>query len=288
MTTVVITVRSGKRCTQRLCGTRLFFDKVDRDWETAWTKNVTPWETGQESAPLRHALSNDAILQQSDFLRRPDSHALVPGCGSGYDSILLGSASDDKGTPYFANVVGLDLSETAVGVCNANLELHRTSAGTASLTGNVSFTAGSFFDYQYSGSSAVNVLKSEVVKFDFIFDYLFFAALDYHSEQSTWAVDGGPPLRTRWGLSMQRLLKPRAGLLATLIFPTVHTGGPGGAAPLPDANANVNAGPPYPVTLESYRAVLEPLGFECAAQYNVQTSIKPRQGREVMAYWRLR
>lgn len=26
---------------------RLFFDKVDRNWDTAWQQKVTPWELGE-------------------------------------------------------------------------------------------------------------------------------------------------------------------------------------------------------------------------------------------------
>jgi len=212
---------------------------------------------------------------------KPDSYALVPGCGSGYDPILLGTANENSSSPYFANVIGLDLSKTAIDVCESNLKAHMSGSEGASLKGNVSFSACSFFDYKCI--VPVKNLK-EVdgeMKFDFIFDYLFFAALEYHSEQTQW--EGGATMRGRWAQSMRRLLRPESGLLATLVFPTRP-----GQEGLP-AKAEGDTGPPFTVTLGSYAEVLVPLGFECIAAAPVpeQASIKPRRGREVMAYWKL-
>lgn len=137
---------------------------------------------------------------------------MVPGCGSGYDCFYLA----DSG---FLEVIGLDISPTATAVCVANMEKQSDQCKAA-----CRFEVADFFSK-----------RRDAKKMDFIFDYLFFAALD-------------KPMRALWAQSMAALLKPNSGQLATLMFPV-------------DEKMDPNTGPPYPVTLADFKAVLEPMGF---------------------------
>ena len=69
-------------------------------------------------------------------------------------------------------------------------------------------------------------------KFTFIYDYTFFCAIT-------------PDKREAWAHQMQALLVPGTGLLMTLIFPVCEKEG----------------GPPYRVSLEGMKELLEPWGF---------------------------
>lgn len=170
-----------------------FFDKVGRNWEKAWLENVTPWDTGTVTKPLSHAINSGTIEIRSN------SRALVPGCGSGHDCNFLKKSG-------FLEVVGIDLSQTAIELC-------KTSYPNAALE-NVVFECADFFQY-HNG------------KFDFIFDYLFFAALD-------------PEMRIQWAESMARQITPNSGSLFTLMFPV-------------DENNGILTGPPYNVHPNDYK-----------------------------------
>ncbi len=199
-----------------------FFDKVDRNWEKAWQNNVTPWETNKHSPPLEE-LFNKNIL---DFKFVPNNNytALVPGCGSGHDCLLLSKLG-------FSNVIGCDLSETAVQLCS------KLIIDNPEYKGKVDFIPCDFFQ------------TDKLPKFDFIFDYLFFAAID-------------KPSRQLWAKSMKNHIKD-SGYLTTLMFPYNS-----------DDQANLNPdGPPYEVSLACYKNVLEPLGFELIYNEKVIDSI---------------
>jgi hypothetical protein len=74
---------------------------------------------------------------------------------------------------------------------------------------------------------------SEDSKYDFVYDYTFLCALN-------------PSIRNDWAKKMREVIKP-GGELLTLIFPIIEKEG----------------GPPYGVSLELVRGLLEPEGFEC-------------------------
>lgn len=69
-------------------------------------------------------------------------------------------------------------------------------------------------------------------KFDFVYDYTFLCALD-------------PSIRVDWAKQMSEIIKPN-GLLVTLIYPILEKEG----------------GPPFKVSLELIKSLLEPVGFE--------------------------
>ena len=90
--------------------------------------------------------------------------------------------------------------------------------------GSAKFQLASFFD-----------LPTEKIedKFDFVYDYTFLCALD-------------PSIRDLWATKMSELVKP-GGELLTLIFPICE---------------EKDGGPPFRVSLNVVRDLLQPMGFE--------------------------
>lgn len=155
-------------------------------WETTWREGVTPWEVQTGYQPALKA------FLESGKLGLPKSgRAIVPGCGRGYDAILIGETLG-------LDVLGADLSETAVAEARKLLEKTGTTA-------KVSYRAGDFFKYVPGDGEEPFVLA---------YDFTFFVAIP-------------PELRQAWGTQMNRLLAPGAFLitLAWPIHPT-RTGGP--------------------------------------------------------------
>ena len=99
--------------------------------------------------------------------------------------------------------------------------------------------------------------------YDLIVDYTFFCAI--HPSRRTW-----------WAENMARLLNRdnEDARLMTIMFPI-----------FPDWDAN--KGPPYPVNLERYQAVLDE-HFELTFYSREMRSLKPRKGREAVGFWKLK
>lgn len=247
----------SKRGLCRLCnfstpsnGPVNFFEKASRDWDKAWIMQLTPWDLkGTITPPLRDIFEPTVI----SHIQPPSDqqHVLVPGCGSGYDCDYLASLG-------YGSVLGLDISPTAISFAEDNIRKKRAAAtNSLKLPSNLSFQAADFFTFE---------APKHVQNYHFIFDYLFFAALDL-------------PLRPLWAASMARLLKPQSGVLATLIFPL---------APADMPMEEKLKGPPYPVTLADYQAVLPAKEWEIIHINENVNSIKPRLGREQMVLWKLK
>jgi SAM-dependent methyltransferase len=206
-------MRSTRRILQN------FFDQANKDWDNAWKLGLTPWDLKGTVAPaLKQLVEELHIIKPEAY-----PNILIPGCGSGYECFYL----QEKG---FKNVIGLDLSSTAIE--NATNQLKKKDCKKSA--SKVRFEVADFFIYEPS--------EPNPTKFDFIFDYLFFAALNHE-------------LRNKWAKSMKRLLKNSSAtssspaLLGTLIFP------------LRRENEDPLQGPPFPVTLEDYEKVLHPEGL---------------------------
>lgn len=120
-------------------------------------------------------------------------------------------------------VLGLDIAETAVQAAKDRRD--SLSETECAFKPNADFKTTSFFDLDGSDPN---------LKFDFIYDYTFLCALD-------------PSVRGQWAQQMGKLVKPNGELL-TLVFPIRP----------PDEK-----GPPFCVSLELYRELLLPVGFEC-------------------------
>jgi methyl halide transferase len=182
-------------------------EKEHARWAAAWVAGINPGDKFDAHFPL------PALSQMVAEGSVPTGRALVPGCGRGYDVVLL--ASPER------VAVGLDISEVAIAAAEAMygaLPEDEKKPPRASVV----FQAQSFFDLPEDAES----------RFDFVYDYTFFCALD-------------PSIRPLWAEKMAAIVTP-GGELCTVIFPIGEREG----------------GPPFQVSMEDYKAVLEPLGFE--------------------------
>jgi SAM-dependent methyltransferase len=145
-----------------------------------WANGIAPGQSFDATtpSPLFVQYVQDGLI--------PNGRALVPGCGRGYDVTLL--ASEHR------VAIGLEISPTAVTAAEDRLKNlpdeefpHKS---------NALFQLANFFDLP---------AENEAEKFDFIYDYTFFCALN-------------PKIRIDWANQMSRLVK-KGGLLLTLIFP---------------------------------------------------------------------
>ncbi|TVY81828.1 putative thiol methyltransferase [Lachnellula suecica] len=181
-------------------------------WDQLWTENFAPWDRGVPNPALDEVLTERKDLLGSVKLEGGKrKKALVPGCGMGYDVLLLAAHGYDA--------YGLEISE------NALKGARKTEAGSAGKEeyavrdkgvgkGKVTFLSGDYFKDDF-----VKEVEGDG-KFDIIFDYTFLCALP-------------PSLRPAWALRKSQLLSP-TGRLICLEFPStkpVSSGGPPYALP---------------------------------------------------------
>ncbi|KAI0971547.1 S-adenosyl-L-methionine-dependent methyltransferase [Xylaria arbuscula] len=176
-------------------------------WVKCWEDKWTPWDRGGPSMALYDVLKENP---NGTLPPLPDAgspkRALVPGCGRGYDVLLLSSFGYD--------VYGLDVSAQALDAARENAEkaLAEGLYGTKGhKRGAINWICQDFFAEDW------NDVRTP---FDIIFDYTFFCALP-------------PPLRPAWASRMKSLLSP-GGRLICLEFPSekkMSEPGPPWAAP---------------------------------------------------------
>ena len=70
------------------------------DWDLRYKNKDTPWDKGRPAPLLQELLEKRKVLFDNVH------HALVPGCGAGYDSYLLAQ--------HGIRTTGLDISERAI------------------------------------------------------------------------------------------------------------------------------------------------------------------------------
>jgi SAM-dependent methyltransferase len=201
----------------------------------------------------------------------------VPGCGRGYDLVeFLRSGA--------AQAVGLDFAPGAAEAAQAYLagELREGEQGRAKVRTSPWNPALSFvikmpaaFSWQTRatipisafGCAALQVFQGdffkwthpEVPQWDVGYDYTFFCALH-------------PSMRGDWASAWARLLAPGARLIC-LAFPLNH---------------GTQTGPPWPVTLDDYKQLLLPAGFELEKEEPVppERSHPGRASKECMLVFR--
>ncbi|KAL5383092.1 hypothetical protein DPSP01_006072 [Paraphaeosphaeria sporulosa] len=172
-------------------------------WSELWEKGESNlWDRGFPSPAL-----TDIIAERRDILSPLNvdgsrKRVLVPGCGKGYDPVMLALHGFD--------VLGLEISKTAVAVAerysfeqmqNPSWEnFAKGETKDAGERGTVSFVAGDFFAKDWEAR-----LPDDQKKFDLIYDYTFLCALH-------------PSMRRPWANRMAELLTP-GGLLICLEFP---------------------------------------------------------------------
>lgn len=265
-------------------------------WESLWSDGITPWDINMPTPVLKAELrQNTPPVNHSCYPKPPHCYnMLIPGCGSGHDLLTMsqfqeqwkkeGRIHDDS------NVLGLDISltslehakrtllkaaTTATVANNNNKNNHNQNKEKAVVTSttssnNVTLVHGDFLNCNtwkpIFNNSQVHHCNDHIAfqeeRFDLIFDYTFFVALPLH-------------LRSHWGKTMALLLKPNTGRLLTLMFPVLP------------ADSLTMEGPPYPVTIEDYRRVLEPNGVVMDSEpFESQHTIEPRKGKEYVCWWR--
>ena len=134
-----------------------------RKWSQLWEDGFVPWDRGRPNPALDDALTDQAKLlgvPSSDEVGSRRKRALVPGCGKGYDVLLLASFGYDA--------YGLEVSPTAVEQCQ---EFARDHAGeypprnTERGPGRAVFIVGDFFEDGWFGEA------DGASGFDLIYDY---------------------------------------------------------------------------------------------------------------------
>ncbi|EJT76933.1 hypothetical protein GGTG_06847 [Gaeumannomyces tritici R3-111a-1] len=186
-------------------------------WDGLWREEFTPWDRAGPSMALQ-----DLLADRPDLVPPPPPpsaaarpKALVPGCGRGYDVLLLAAFGYDAyGVDYSAEAT----KEAALyqeKIRAENDERYRPRDGRAQ--GHVKWLTGDFFADDW-------IREAGADKFDLIFDYTFFCALPVSA-------------RPAWAGRLTQLLAP-GGRVVCLQWPTEKpwsTGGPpwGGEARAP-------------------------------------------------------
>ena len=166
-----------------------FFDKANRDWDTAWKMKLTPWDLKGKINPVFIQILDSGYVGR--YIPGDDTtKALIPGCGSGYELLYLKKQE-------FTKIVGLDISQTAIDFGKDSMLKALKGNQVAFDNSGIDFVCDDFFN-----------LTNEIVKdkYHFIYDALFFAAID-------------PEMRPAWAKVMAQLILPVHGTLVTCIYP---------------------------------------------------------------------
>lgn len=221
-------------------------------WEATWQKKITPWDRGLPNPALV-----DAMQEKHDILGRSSppkrKRALVPGCGRGYDVLLLAS--------YGYDAWGLDTAPSAVKAAQELKEsddnpvqypVQDETAG----AGQATFLLANFFEDSY-------LEQSQGSKFDVIYDYTFLCALH-------------PDMRSQWAKRMSNLLADN-GTLICLEFPL--------------SKPPTSGGPPHGLSSELYVELFKRPGEEVS--YDESGFVKPDHAKQIsssglsrIAHWK--
>lgn len=191
--------------------------EVERNqkWSQLWENGFVPWDRGRPNPALEDALADQAKpleAPSSDEAGSRRKRALVPGCGKGYDVLLLASFGYDA--------YGLEVSPMAVEQCREFAREHAGEYPPRNLergSGRAVFILGDFFEDGWLGEA------DGASAFDLIYDYTFLCIFP-------------PILRPKWSLRHSQLLsKDRSSRLVCVEFPTTKPpslkGPPFGVAP---------------------------------------------------------
>jgi len=186
-------------------------------WDNLWQKgDWLPWDRQGPNPALLDTLKTrsdllGSAIEAEDIQNNVHDRgalagqrrktALVPGCGKGYDVLLLASLGYDA--------YGLEVSEKAVEACIVNaaesFDTYKAASKDAGKTGEggrYTFIQGDFFAQGWLVDSALN---DKDFKFDLIYDYTFLCALPFEARPS-------------WAARMSQLLA-KEGRLVCLEFP---------------------------------------------------------------------
>ncbi|KAF2502688.1 S-adenosyl-L-methionine-dependent methyltransferase [Lophium mytilinum] len=229
-------------------------------WDDLWkSQDFLPWDRGTWNPALADVLSEQTallgtptILDEATGVKRR-KRALVPGCGKGYDVLLLASFGYDS--------YGVEASANAVRACEkyaADAADAYPARDTEVGSGSVKFLFGDFFKDEWVEGVDGGLGDG----FDVIYDYTFLCALP-------------PSLRPSWAARQSQLLAPTARLIC-LEFPThksPSSGGPPWALP-PVVYEEILARPGEEVTYDEDMNVI------------VQTPVRDNEkALERLAHW---
>ncbi|KAI5309953.1 hypothetical protein KEM55_002060 [Ascosphaera atra] len=222
-----------------------------KGWDSLWLASCTPWDRGEFSPALRETLLEVRDILGGPFKsasKRERKKALVPGCGRGWDVLLLASFGYDA--------YGLDVSGKAIEACRElekktkeELQAYDEAIG----KGKATFVQGDYFENAWLESI-------DVTQFEVIYDYTFFCAIN-------------PALRPNWAARASELLAPAAqqGRLICLEWPR--------------AEAYYSGGPPYASPSAAYEAHLRRPGEEIP--YDDVQGVQPIDGSNKLGFEKL-
>lgn len=138
-------------------------------WDELWKEGFLPWDNGFPNPALVDLLAErqDLLEPAAGVAKRGRKKALVPGCGKGYDVLVLSAWGYDA--------YGLDISSNAL---EAAKETEREIGGNDEYKaregvhkGNVTWLVGDFFKDDF-----LKNVDGEAT-FDLIYDYTVFTGL---------------------------------------------------------------------------------------------------------------
>jgi hypothetical protein len=128
-------------------------------WDELWKESFLPWDKGFPSPALVDLLNDRPDLLPSVQGRKPK--ALVPGCGKGYDVLLLAGHGYDA--------YGLEISSTALESAR-KVEKEMSGKGVYDIegkeNGSITWVSGDFFN-----DEVLKDVEGDNGKFDLIYDY---------------------------------------------------------------------------------------------------------------------
>ncbi|EAS30608.3 thiol methyltransferase [Coccidioides immitis RS] len=166
-------------------------------WSLLWdTDNSDLWDRGKPSPALIDLIEERRDLFSPFTIDGKRKKALVPGCGKGYDVVMLALHGYD--------VYGLEVSATGVSVAQEYAKNE--------LANPQSYNFGSSWE-EWQEAGEVTIIHADffksgwegMIKFDVIYDYTFLCALH-------------PSMRRQWASRMVDLLSP-TGQVVCLEFP---------------------------------------------------------------------
>lgn len=188
----------------------------EEPWSKLWDEGTfLPWDRGHPNPALEDLLNERRDMlgtpwTEAEGIRRR-KRALVPGCGRGYDVLLLASFGYDA--------YGLDISKSAIEKCKTFAEEHAKDYPPRDNelgAGSFYFLQGDFFKDDW-----LEMVQGGTT-FELLYDYTFLSALP-------------PSLRPAWSLRYTQLLaNGPSSCLICVEFPTNKppaTGGPPFALP---------------------------------------------------------
>jgi hypothetical protein len=142
-------------------------DDQNSRWAKLWENDFLPWDRGLPNPALEDTLAQRKGLIGSPMTvdaktgKERRKRAFVPGCGRGYDVLLLASFGYDA--------YGLDVSEKAVDLCREWAKEHAEDYNIkdeAVGRGTVTFIAADFFSDEWRKG-----LEGDVEGFEVLYDY---------------------------------------------------------------------------------------------------------------------